>query len=113
MPFKPFVTTARVEIDCNKMPLTSAIVWGPCLRSSTADLDTCGSDRPLVIGDNSETLRLSQQLYEAGFFVPSEFAHPPYLRETARLRISVTASHSADQIDRLCETLRALVVGNV
>ncbi len=66
---------------------------------------------PLVIGDNSETLRLSQQLYEAGFFVPA--IRPPTVPQgTARLRISVTASHSAEQIDRLCETLRALVVGN-
>lgn len=62
---------------------------------------------PLVIGDNATTLQVSQALYEAGFFVPA--IRPPTVPEgTARLRISVTAPHTPEHIDLLCETLTRL-----
>ncbi len=62
---------------------------------------------PLVIGDNATTVKLSQQLYEAGFFVPA--IRPPTVPDgTARLRISVTAAHTSEQIDLLCDTLITL-----
>jgi 8-amino-7-oxononanoate synthase len=60
----------------------------------------------LVIGDNAETLRISQQLLTQGYWVPA--IRPPTVPVgAARLRISLSASHTPDQIDGLITAIGA------
>ena len=60
--------------------------------------------QPLVIGSSENALRISENLLEAGFLISA--IRPPTVPEgTARLRITITAAHTEDQIDRLLESL--------
>ncbi len=60
--------------------------------------------QPMLIGDDAAALRASQDLREAGFFVPA--IRPPTVPEgTARLRITISAAHNEEQITSLVEAL--------
>ncbi len=64
--------------------------------------------QPLIIGDNHEALRISQSLWAQGIWAPA--IRPPAVpKGTARLRISLSAAHQAEDIDRLVSSLKALV----
>lgn len=63
--------------------------------------------QPLIIGGNDEALQLSEALRERGILVPA--IRPPTVPQgTARLRISLSASHSLVDIELLVATLREL-----
>jgi 8-amino-7-oxononanoate synthase len=63
--------------------------------------------QPLIVGDNQATLDLAQALWTRGLWVPA--IRPPTVpRGTARLRISVSAAHTPDDIDRLVTALKEL-----
>ena len=60
--------------------------------------------QPLLIGDNIATLQASQRLLEAGFLVAA--IRPPTVPEgTARLRITLSAAHEEQDVERLLEAL--------
>lgn len=60
--------------------------------------------QPVVIGDNHETARVAHELLQRGVWVPA--IRPPTVPQgTARLRVSLSAAHSADQVDRLLSAL--------
>ena len=81
-------------------------------RESVLDLnlDLMQSDtaiQPLIIGSNDKALSSSQALRELGFLVTA--IRPPTVPVgTARLRITLTANHSIEDVDRLCEALALL-----
>ncbi len=73
-----------------------ALPWG-LMPSDTAI-------QPLVVGGNQEALDLSAALREKGIWVAA--IRPPTVPEgTARLRITLSASHTDDDVDRLLEAL--------
>ena len=55
---------------------------------------------PLVVGDEQEAMDCSAQLLQEGFLVPS-IRFPTVARGTARLRITLSAAHRADEISSL------------
>lgn len=59
---------------------------------------------PLMVGAEAEAIALSDQLLEAGVFVPP-IRYPTVARGEARLRITVSATHSSDDIKTLLEVL--------
>lgn len=65
--------------------------------------------QPLIIGDDASALRYSQRLFDAGFWVSA--IRPPTVPEgTARLRITLSANHRAEQVRALveaCVSIRA------
>ena len=61
---------------------------------------------PVLVGGNEETLRLSKRLLAAGFFVPA-IRYPTVPRGRSRLRLTLSARHSAESIQRLTVALRA------
>ena len=55
---------------------------------------------PVIVGDASAAMELSARLAERGFLVPA--IRPPSVPEgTSRLRISLTAGHTEDDVERL------------
>jgi 8-amino-7-oxononanoate synthase len=60
---------------------------------------------PIVVGETRAALELSSHLEEQGLLVPA--IRPPSVPEgTSRLRISLTAGHTEEDIDRLISALR-------
>jgi 8-amino-7-oxononanoate synthase len=63
--------------------------------------------QPVVIGDNAGALRAAARLRDRGFLVPA--IRPPTVPPgTARLRIALSAAHSAADVDGLVAALRAI-----
>lgn len=62
---------------------------------------------PLIVGDNTTAVALANALLDRGFHV-QPIRPPTVPRDTARLRITVTAAHTAEQIDALGVALREL-----
>lgn len=60
--------------------------------------------QPLLLGDNNSAITLSKCLADSGFWV-SAIRPPTVPPGTARLRITLSAEHSDDDIDRLLEAL--------
>ena len=61
---------------------------------------------PLIIGDEKVAVETSAALREAGFLVPA-IRYPTVARGTARLRITLSAAHQAQQVDALLAQLKA------
>ncbi|MBM3889135.1 MAG: 8-amino-7-oxononanoate synthase [Verrucomicrobia bacterium] len=66
-----------------------------------------GAIVPLVLGDETRAVDYSRRLFERGFFVPA-IRYPTVARGSARLRLTVTAAHTSEQIKALIEVLPKL-----
>lgn len=79
---------------------------GQALRGTQAALAPSATPiQPLILGDNERALATSAALRERGILVPA--IRPPTVPEgTARLRISLSAAHSAEDLARLAAALR-------
>lgn len=65
------------------------------------------SIQPLIVGDNEATLALSKSLWDQGIWVGA--IRPPTVPAgTARLRISLSAAHSHEDVARLVDALKGL-----
>ena len=63
--------------------------------------------QPLIVGDNAAALALADRLRERGVLVPA--IRPPTVPAgTARLRITLSAAHSADDVAQLSAALAAV-----
>jgi 8-amino-7-oxononanoate synthase len=63
--------------------------------------------QPLIVGANEAAVGLSKALWERGLWVPA--IRPPTVpKDTARLRISVSAAHTAADIESLVAALKEL-----
>jgi 8-amino-7-oxononanoate synthase len=77
---------------------TAALPW-TVLPSRTAI-------QPLIVGDPRDAVALSAALQEQGIFVPA--IRPPTVpRGTARLRVSLSAAHAHEDVERLLAALAA------
>lgn len=64
--------------------------------------------QPVLIGDNEVAVKTSEKLREAGFLVTA--IRPPTVPVgTARLRITLTATHDENQLDRLLDVLGGIM----
>ncbi|MCW8825474.1 MAG: 8-amino-7-oxononanoate synthase [Gammaproteobacteria bacterium] len=60
--------------------------------------------QPILVGSNEATVEISRRLFDAGFAVSA--IRPPTVPEgSARLRITLSANHSEEQIDKLLDAL--------
>lgn len=63
--------------------------------------------QPIVIGSNEAALKVAQALYQKKIWVPA--IRPPTVPQgTARLRITLSASHTTEQIAQLIEALQEI-----
>lgn len=96
----------RDEGDARREKLVSLIAR---FRAGVQDLpftlaDSCSAIQPLIVGDNSRALQLAEKLRQQGCWVTA--IRPPTVPAgTARLRLTLTAAHEMQDIDRLLEVL--------
>ena len=63
--------------------------------------------QPVIIGENSEVMQIRNALQERGILIPA--IRPPTVpKNSARLRISLSAAHNTKDIERLAAALREL-----
>jgi 8-amino-7-oxononanoate synthase len=61
--------------------------------------------QPIILGEAGITMEASRRLLDHGFLVPA--IRPPTVPQgTSRLRVSLTAGHAVDDLDRLASALR-------
>jgi 8-amino-7-oxononanoate synthase len=61
---------------------------------------SCSAIQPLLVGDAASAVRLSERLRERGFLIGA--IRPPTVPAgTSRLRVTLSAAHSAEQVDSL------------
>jgi len=63
--------------------------------------------RPVVVGESAAALALSEALRDRGHHVPA-IRFPTVPKGTARLRISIGADHTVEQVDSFASAIRAL-----
>ncbi len=82
-----------------------------CSRVEVLGLNFLPSEtaiQPLMIGDSENAVRISDELFDEGFLISA--IRPPTVPEgSARLRITLMAAHTKEQIDSLLETLGKLL----
>lgn len=59
---------------------------------------------PVMIGDENAALAASRMFYDAGFFIPA-VRYPTVARGTARLRLTLSAAHYAEEIQAVTHAL--------
>lgn len=90
----------RANLMARIAQLRDGLAGKPLLPSATAI-------QPYIVGDNEAAVALSKALWERGLWVPA--IRPPTVpKGTARLRISVSAAHTAADIDHLLSALKEL-----
>jgi len=71
--------------------------------------DVMGSETPIIpvkTGTVESALKISQALFRKGIFAPA--IRPPSVKEP-RIRITVTAAHTGEDIERLIKALRSIM----
>ena len=69
-----------------------------------------GAIIPLIIGDEAQTVATAKHLREQLIFVPA-IRYPTVARGAARLRITLTAEHSAADVNQLVAALKPMDLG--
>ena len=62
---------------------------------------------PLIIGDETKAVELSAKLREQNIFIPA-IRYPTVARGSARLRVTLTAAHTAKDVSKLTNALKIL-----
>ena len=70
-----------------------------------------GAILPLILGAEEVALEAAQTLFQEGFLVPA-IRFPSVPRGAARLRLTVSARHTFEQIDGLCTELERIKRGD-
>ena len=65
---------------------------------------------PLLLGDENQAVEASEALRRNGIFIPG-IRYPTVARNKARLRITLSASHSRADVNKLVRTLAKLNLG--
>jgi len=69
-------------------------------------MDSCSAIQPLLVGAAGKAVALSRRLREQGYLIGA--IRPPTVPAgTSRLRITLSAAHSEEQVDRLLDALGA------
>jgi 8-amino-7-oxononanoate synthase len=74
-------------------------------------IDSDTAIQPIVIGSNDDALRVAAGLHEQGLWVPA-IRPPTVAAGTARLRVTLSAAHSLDDVAQLAGALNELEKAN-
>jgi 8-amino-7-oxononanoate synthase len=102
---KAIEIAASLEGDCLRAKLWQNIQHLQSLLSLNAPLSAI---LPFLIGNESAAVEISARLLDQGFLVPA-IRFPTVAKGSARLRVTLTAAHTASNIESLAEALRECV----
>ena len=88
----------KINLLCELLPMNAMNTKGSNASSAIF---------PWIVGDAQAALDLASALQNEGFLVPA-IRYPTVAKGSARLRITVTASHEEDQIRSLCEAIKRM-----
>ncbi len=107
-------TLASLEVlekESWRIETLNALIKHFCSGARALGLNILSSEtaiQPLMIGNSETAVRISNKLFDEGFLISA--IRPPTVPEgSARLRITLTAAHTEEQIDRLLEKLSKLL----
>jgi 8-amino-7-oxononanoate synthase len=78
---------------------------------STSGTSRLSPIQPIIVGDEQKALGAAAKLREKQLFVPA-IRYPSVARGSARLRITITAAHSHEDIFCLVDALKSLDIGD-
>jgi len=95
--------SARGEQRCK-------ILWDRVreFRPESTDSRFLSAIMPVIIGDETKAVELAATLLEQNIYVPA-IRYPTVARNQARLRVTITAAHSADDIAKFRKILQSLL----
>lgn len=100
-----------IEKELWRRESLNALIDYFCSGASDLGLNLLPSEtaiQPLIVGDSKDASRISKQLFDDGFLISA--IRPPTVPEgSARLRITLTAVHTEEQVDHLLESLSRLL----
>jgi 8-amino-7-oxononanoate synthase len=98
------------EGDARRERLWKRVSEFPSGFGCGSDAGTGGSSpiRPWIIGEESRAMEVAERLRNAGIFAPA-IRFPTVARGSARLRFTLTADHSAEDIGKLCQCLETAI----
>jgi 8-amino-7-oxononanoate synthase len=62
---------------------------------------------PVIVGSSERAMHAARAMADKGYYVPS-IRYPTVPRDSARLRVTISARHLPEQIDGLCTALRTI-----
>jgi len=62
---------------------------------------------PIMIGDEARAMKAAEQLRAQNVFIPA-IRYPTVARNAARLRVTLTAAHTSEDVEQLCSALEIL-----
>ena len=71
--------------------------------------DSIGAIVPLILGVEERAVKAADSLREQGLFIPA-IRYPTVARGQARLRVTLSASHTFEDLERLEKGLKAYAV---
>ena len=77
------------------------------LASSLSQQQPESAILPLILGDEEKALVAARCLREAGYFVPA-IRYPTVAKNKARLRITMTATHTSEEISQFTQEVKQL-----
>jgi 7-keto-8-aminopelargonate synthetase-like enzyme len=102
-----FVQSSEGKTRCKSL---SQLVNHFNSKLKTQNSKSAGVIIPLIVGDESRAVELAAKLREQNIFVPA-IRYPTVARGAARLRVTLTAAHSADDVSTLVRALKTLGAG--
>jgi len=81
------------------------------LREKMPLMESFTPIQPIILGESEKAFMVSQALYERGIIVTA--IRPPTVpQKMARLRVTLSALHNENQIDKLIEALAEVLMVN-
>jgi 7-keto-8-aminopelargonate synthetase-like enzyme len=88
-------------LECGEGEPLREKLWANIRRLDTS---AASAILPRMVGDEAEAVALSESLLDEGFLVPA-IRYPTVAKGQARLRVSISAAHSAEQVESLKSAL--------
>jgi 8-amino-7-oxononanoate synthase len=93
--------TLREQLRQRVAELVKSVIRDPSLTIA-------GAIVPVILGDETKTLSAAANLREQGIFAPA-IRYPTVARSAARLRLTLTAAHTANDVAMLARALEAII----
>ncbi len=97
-------TAGIILVQTNEGKTLNKLLWTRVAELQSPITNRQSAILPVLIGDESAAVAASATLREQGLFVPA-IRYPTVARGSARLRVTLTAAHTSDDVSELTQAL--------